>query len=143
MMARFCRYIEKVFDFGLLLGGMRDGRARPQIGLQAIWASAFFMFVMRRGSLNGIESDLRQPKRLQAVIGERRPSADTIGRSFALMEPESLRAILGVVNHRLSRNKALPSRWTLRFAALDGHEFFSLSTPLLCSMLSAHSYGER
>jgi hypothetical protein len=29
------------------------------------------------------------------------------------------------INHQMKRNKALPREWNLRFAAVDGHEFFS------------------
>ena len=41
MMGRFCRYIDKVFRFGKLVGTIHDSRSRPQIPTEAIWMSAF------------------------------------------------------------------------------------------------------
>jgi len=42
MMNRFCRYIEKVFDFGSRIAQLKDPRRRPRIPLGAIWGSVFF-----------------------------------------------------------------------------------------------------
>lgn len=125
MMTRFCQYIDKVFDFANEVAALRDTRPRPQIPTGAIWASAFFMCVMRRGSLNAIEADLRTPKRLDRFIGPRKPSADRISDVSCLIAPHQLRGMLKRMNHRLRRNKALPAPWHLRFAAVDGHEIFS------------------
>ena len=36
MMNRFCRYIEKVFDFGWRIAQLKDSRRRPRIPLRAI-----------------------------------------------------------------------------------------------------------
>ena len=126
MMARFCRYIEKVFDFGAALATLRDSRSKPQIPTSAVWMSAFLMFATRRGSLNAIESELRMPRRLEALVGSRKPSADTVGRVMGEIDSASVRKILRDNNHRLRRKKALDDNpWALRFAAVDGHEFFS------------------
>ena len=126
MMRRFCRYIDKVFDFAASVGGLRDGRSQPQIPTTAVWTSAFFMFATRQGSLNAIESELRVPRRLEALVGPRKPSADSIGRVMGQIDPGSLRQILRENNRRLRRKKALEDNpWALRFVALDGHEFFS------------------
>lgn len=126
MMARFARYIEKVFDFGQALATLRDSRTRPQIPTASVWTSAFLMFATRGGSLNALESELRVPKRLEALVGRRKPSADTIGRVMAQTHTAPLRKILRDNNHRLRRKKALDDNpWALRFAAVDGHEFFS------------------
>ncbi len=127
MLSRFFRYIDKVFDFGLLVDGISDSRVRPQRSTASIWLSGFMMFAMRRGSLNAIEQDLRVPRRLDALIGANKPGADTIGRVFGLMEPATLRTMLCRINHQLGRNKALTTTWPLRFAAVDAHEFFSLT----------------
>jgi hypothetical protein len=127
MMSRFCRYLDKVFDFGQRLRALQDSRSKPQIPTQAVWASVFFLFLTRRGSLNAIEGDLRTPRRMEALIGPRKPSADTMARVMALLPTEQLRADLSYYNHRLRRNKALDENpWPLRLVALDGHEFFSL-----------------
>lgn len=125
MFARFSRYLQKVFNFGLLVAKINDSRPKPRIAAQAIWSSAFAMAVLRSGSLNAIESALRQLRRLEKFVGPIKPSADTIGRVMARIDPEILRATLRTINHRLARNKVFANSWPLRFAAVDGHEFFA------------------
>jgi len=126
MMARFCRYIDKVFDFTAALRTLRDARTRPQIPTSAVWTSVFFMFATRRGSLNAIESELRAPRRLEPLVGRDKPSADTAGRVMGQIDVGPLHRMLRDNNHRLRRKKALEHNpWALRFAAVDGHEFFS------------------
>lgn len=125
MISRFCKYIEKVFDFGKNLRLFRDSRQKPQISIGAIRLSAFFMFAMRKGSINAIESELQIPKRMEKIVGKRKPKADIIGNVFAIIETDSLRQILSMINHRLKRNKALKTKSPLIFAAIDGHELFS------------------
>jgi len=126
MMARFCRYVEKVFDWSAQLGGLRDARPKPQIPAASVFLSALMMFAVRLGSVNALEAELRVPKRWDGVVGRRKPSADSVGRIAGLMDPECLRDILSHINHRLRRNKVLDDNpWALRFLALDGHELFS------------------
>jgi len=126
MMARFCRYLEKVFHWSELLAGLRDSRQRPQIPTAAIFTSALIMGVTRLRSLNALEGELRVPRRWEKIVGERKPSADRVGQVMALVDPETLRDMLSGINHKLRRNKALEDNpWALRFVALDGHEFFS------------------
>jgi len=126
MMARFCHYLEKVFDWGALLAGVGDSRARPQIPTAAIFTSALMMCVTRLRSLNALEGELRVPRRWEKIVGARKPSADRVGQVVALMDPAGLRDMLSGINHKLRRNKALEDNpWALRFVALDGHEFFS------------------
>jgi hypothetical protein len=137
MMLRFCRYVEKVFDFSQRVNGIRDSRQKPRIPTAAIWLSVFFMFAIRRGSLNAIESELHQSKRLTCLIGFHRPSADRMGDVFCLIPSEQLRAMLSGINHQLGRNKVFREEGPLRFAALDGHEFFSQSASVLSYLLSA------
>lgn len=141
MLARFSRYLEKLFDFGALLATVQDSRRKPQIPATAIWGSAFAMSVLRCGSLNAIESALRPSRRLERLVGPIKPSADTIGRVAAQIDPQILRTMLCKINHRLGRNKVFAKRWPLRFAAVDGHEFFSQQTPLLSGLQSAHDNG--
>ena len=131
MMARFCAYISKVFDLPAALATLQDDRERPQVCTMAVWSSVFALFATQRGSLHALEGELRIPKRLEALVGPRKPSADTIGRVFAGMDPQPLRALLAGIVRRLGRNKVLPSPWPLRFVVLDGHEFFSLPASLL------------
>ena len=93
--------------------------------------SAFAMFTMRRGSLNGIESELRVAKRLDGIVGLSKPSADRIEDVFCLIPSEDLRAMLCGINHRLGRNKVFNKGGRWRFVVLDGDEFFSLSKSVL------------
>jgi hypothetical protein len=79
MMSRFCRYVEKVFDFGQRLKAIHDTRRKPRIPTAAIWLSAFFMFVTRRGSLNAIECELHRSKRFDRLVGSHHPSTDRMG----------------------------------------------------------------
>jgi len=126
MMARFCRYIEKVYDWGERIAILRDSREKPQIPTRSVFLCAFMMFVNRLGSLNAMESELRVPRRWEKIVGERKPSADTIGLVAGKIDPETLRDLLCAINHQLRRNKALDeSPWPLRVVNLDGHEFFS------------------
>ena len=139
MMSRFCRYVEKVFDFGRNIDQLKDLRRRPRIPLEAIWGSVFFLFVLRQGSLNALEGQLRQPRRMERLIGPKKPSADRMGQVLSGMDPDQLRALLSGVNHQWGRNKGLKNGWPFRVGAVDGHEFFSLSSSLLSPMLGAPS----
>jgi Transposase DDE domain len=124
-MARFCAYVEKLFGLGSQLSKLTDNRTYPQIPTAAVFASVFTLFATRRGSLNGLEQDLRIPVRLRGIVGARVPSVDSIGRIYELMDSPPLRQILCDIAHQLKRNKALSSREGWYVAAVDGHEFFS------------------
>ena len=141
MMVRFCRYIEKVFDFGHQIQTLRDARKRPRIPTAALWGSVLFLFVMRHRSLNGMEQESRQPKRVERVIGKIKPSADRMGDVMGLMDPDQFREILSRINHQLGRNKVLRNNWPLRVGAFDGHEFFSQSISMLSPVLSPEGNG--
>jgi hypothetical protein len=141
MMRRFCCYIEKVFDFGQQIHCLLDARKRPRIPTAAIWGSVLFLFVMRHRSLNGMEQESRQPKRVERVIGKIKPSADRMGDVLGLMESDQLREMLSRINHQLGRNKALRNDWPLRVGAFDGHEFFSQSISMLSPVLSTEGNG--
>jgi hypothetical protein len=125
MMARFCRYIEKVFDFAEQMNSLRDARKQPRIPTGSLWASVFFLFVLRRGSLHAMESELRRPKRMEKLIGKSKPSADRIGDVMGFIDPDHLRERLFRINHQLGRNKVFAKGGAWRFVAVDGHEFFS------------------
>jgi hypothetical protein len=125
MMSRFCRYVEKVFDFGLRIGQLKDPRQRPHIPLGAIWSRFFFLFALRQRSLHAMEGQLRQPRRMGRLIGPRKPSADRMGQVLSFIDPDQLRAMLSGINHQLERNKRLKNNWPFRVGVIDGHEFFS------------------
>jgi hypothetical protein len=125
MMARFCRYIEKVFDFSEQIKELREARKWPRIVAKAVWGNVFFLFVMRQKSLNAMEQEVRKSKRMERLIGKIKPRADRLGDGLGFIEAERLREMLPRMNHQVGRNKALQSDWRLRVAATDGHEFFS------------------
>ena len=121
MFRRFCRYAAKVFDLPSLMAGLRDKRLCPQFSTQQVWATVVSLLVTGRASLYGVEADRRRGQR----PGTGPPSDDTLGRVFNALDPEPVRQMLVAINRRLKRNKALPLVSNLRFAAVDGHEFFS------------------
>jgi len=125
MMARFCRYVDKVFQFGQLLKALRDTRQQPVIPTSAVFASAWTLFATARGSLNSIEKEVRIPSRLRGLVGPHAPSADTIGRVYKQIDSEALRQMLSSINHQVRRNKALGPGGELMIVGVDGHEFFS------------------
>jgi hypothetical protein len=124
-MARFCAYADKGFGLGQRLPTLSDGRPRPRIKTAAVFAAAFTLFATRRGSLNGMEPDLRIPKRLRGIVGAQPPSVDSVGRIYAGMHSQPLRDLVRDIARQLKRNKALTSREDWYMAAVDGHEFFS------------------
>ena len=141
MMKRFCRYVEKVFDFGRKMDQLKDSRREPRIPLKSIWGSVFFLFILRQRSLNAMEGQLRQPQRMERLIGSQKPSADRMGQVLSLIDPHQLRVMLSGINHQLGRNKGLKNGWPFRVGAIDGHEFFSLPSSLLSAMLKAAAAG--
>ena len=98
MMARFCRYIEKVFSFGDQIKRLSDMRPKPQIPTAAIFLSAFMMYVTHLQSHPSAEGRWKSsypseegPGRWEKIVGKRKPSADRIGEVGALMDTESFR----------------------------------------------------
>jgi hypothetical protein len=142
MMARFCAYLEKVFAFGSRLGDLRDTRLRPVIPTASVFAAALTMFATGRGSLHGLEPDLRVPARLRGLVGPRLPSSDTIGRVYAGMDSGPLRQMLRDIACQLKRNKAFANGGDWYFVAVDGHEFFRQSETLLRAMPEAHPHHQ-
>ena len=59
MLRRFIRYVDRVFDFWALVGTVRDSRRHPCISAQAVFYSAFLLFLLRFGSLNALEAHFR------------------------------------------------------------------------------------
>lgn len=141
MMARFCAYVEKVFDLGARLGALRDARLRPLIPTSGVFASVLVMFASGRKSLNALEPDLRIPARLRGLVGRRVPSVDTIGRIYATMDCQGLREMLRGIAGQLKRNKAVSNGGDWYFAAVDGHEFFRQPQALLPALPDPHDYG--
>jgi len=104
------------------LEAITDGRRQGRIPTRTIMRGAVVMFLSRLGSLNALEQS--RPSRFwQDWLGGALPSADTIGRVCALVEPAGVRAVARQVYARLKRNKALPELVPgLALAVVDGHE---------------------
>jgi hypothetical protein len=125
MMTRFCAYIDKVFQFRQQAATLTDARPQPVIPTKAVFATAFAMFATHRGSLNAMDLQRRFPSRLRDIVGPHVPSADTVGRVYALLDSSVLRQVLRAVHLRIKRNKMLNKTTGYVFAAVDGHEFFA------------------
>jgi len=121
MFRRFCRYAAKVFDLPAWMAALRDGRRFPQFSTQQVWGTVVSLLVTGRASLYAVEADRHCGQRRGTDL----PSDDTLGRVFDTLDSEPVRQMLTAINHQMKRNKALPLISNLRFAAVDGHEFFS------------------
>ena len=127
MLQRFRNYIEKVFDFSALVAGLEDTRRGASVETESIWMSGWLMFVCRLDSLNALEIELKYTKKLNRFVGPRKASADTIGRTYGLLELAGPREMLASIALQLKRNKVLDPwrRDNLICVAFDGHELFS------------------
>ncbi len=80
------------------------------------------MFLARLGSLNALEQTHASRSWQRWLLGAL-PSADTVGRVCAQVEPSDVRALHHHIYVRLKRMKALvPPAHGLMAAAIDGHE---------------------
>lgn len=104
------------------LDAVRDRRGQGRIPTRAILRSVVVMFLSRLGSLNALEQS--GPSQFWSRwLGQAMPSADTVGRVCALIEPGDVRAIQHRVYSRLKRMKALPPLvGGLTVGVLDAHE---------------------
>ena len=140
-MARFYRYLDKVFQFQDRVARLTDSRPEPVISTAAVFGTAFAMFATCRGSLNGIDQQRHFPGRLQRFVGPRLPSGDTVGRVYAQLDSDALRQVLRDVHLRIKRNKMLGDTSGWVFAAVDGHEFFRQPQTLLLAVPDPHLEG--
>jgi hypothetical protein len=102
-----------------------DLRRRPHVVVLDVFRAVLVLFAERLGSLNALEEVLR--RRGRPLVRPGFISADTVGYSYARLEPEGLRRILEDLCKTARRNKSLQRRnprlpWTI---AIDGHELFS------------------
>lgn len=101
---------------------MTDTRKRPLIPTRQVVGSAFVMILARLGSLNALEH-ARSSRFWNQWLGGAMPSADTLGRVFALTDCDTIRDGIHELYTRLKRNKALEPPWhELVPLVLDGHE---------------------
>lgn len=125
MIRRFWRYASKVFDLPKLVSNLRDDRRKPVYSAPDVWRTVALLFATGRPSLHAIEAERSGRKRRGPPRATGPPSDDTLGRVFDGLDSAPLRWMLMRINHQLKRNKVLPREGNLRFAAVDGHEFFS------------------
>jgi len=99
-----------------------DGRQYPQIPTGVVTRALMAMHLGRLGSLNSLEQ-LRKSPKLSKFVGDRLPSADTLGRVAALIDTGSIRAVNQDIYSQLKRKKALELvGHGLTAMAIDGHE---------------------
>lgn len=127
MLARLAGYLEQLFQFRRRVDSLRDFRARPQIPTGNVWLTVFLMFVLRLGSFNAVEQQLRRPRRWERWVGTRKPSADTLARTLSCFSQTELRELIAEVCRSCWRRKAIHARPgdAYRVVALDGHELNS------------------
>jgi hypothetical protein len=101
------KYAQKVLQVPAALSLIQDSRKLPQIPTSVIVKSALSMFMARVGSLNALEQLKQKSFVLREFIGAELPSADTIGRVFALIDPETIRRANHDIYTELKRNKSL------------------------------------
>ncbi len=119
-------YLEARFEFRDLVDQLRDRRCRPQIPTANVWLSTFLLFAFRMRSLNELEQELRRRERSESFVGQRKPSADTVGRVMDKLCLEGLRQLLVRINRRSWRSKAIHTRAaeSYKVVAVDGHELW-------------------
>jgi len=108
-----------------VIGNITDSRRRPRISSQLTAQSVLVMFLSRLGSLNALEQTRTSPfwrKWLPASL----PSADSTGRIFSLIDPDTVREVNRHIYTRLKRNKSIRSPYHgLMALVVDGHESHS------------------
>lgn len=116
------RYAGKLVDLEGLTEAAQDSRKSPRISACTVVRSVLVMKLGRLGSLNALEQT-HGSRFWPKFLGRALPSADTLGRVCALMEPEPIRGMLHELYGALKRNKALgPPEHGLMVGILDGHE---------------------
>lgn len=105
-----------------MLSQVTDSRQMPKIPTITVVKSVLLMILSRLGSLNALEQ-LKGSKKLRKFLGDCLPSADTLGRVFALMDTDTIREVQHDIYDCLKRNKAFkPPGHGLIALAIDGHE---------------------
>lgn len=142
MTRRFACYIEKVFELGRRLAAVRDSRQKPKITTAAVLLCVVLLQATRLASLHAMALQMRNNRRWAALLGRRSISDDSMGRIVNQVQTGDLRQMLRQINLLLRRNKLLTDNpWPLRFVALDGHEFFSLTQSPLPGLPPAPAPG--
>jgi len=116
-------YAGKVFSIPAKLRRVSDQRPKPQIPTFRALFPLLIMFLGRFGSLNSLEKTRKGRDWKQILDGGELPSADTVGRIAAQVDPQGLRGIMVDFCRDLRKNKALPKLGgDLVALVFDGHE---------------------
>lgn len=108
-----------------MIDNITDSRRRPRISSQLTAQSVLVMFLSRLGSLNALEQARLSPFWQKWLKGSL-PSADSTGRIFSLINPDSIRAGNLHIYTCLKRNKSIQSPYNgLMALVVDGHESHS------------------
>jgi hypothetical protein len=118
---RFETYLDKVFDFPLLVAAQPEGRQSPRHAWQKVFDAVFLGAAMQIPSLLQIQAeccDGSLAKRIGPI------SDDTLGYALQRQSAEPVFALGCVIARRLKRNGVLRSDWSrgLVVAAVDGIE---------------------
>lgn len=104
------------------IGGIKDGRKRPQKKTRGILLGVMTMALTRLGSLNGLEQSGKS-EFVKRLAEEKPASADTVGRVMGLLNNDDLRENIRHIYSRMKRNKALkPMAGNMFALIIDGHE---------------------
>jgi len=104
------------------VGTLTDAREQPRIPAGRVAKTIFMMTLARMGSFNALEQTSGS-RAWRGILDGEPPSADTLARVSAGMDPDALRAELHALYSCLKRNKALAAPWHgLVSLVLDGHE---------------------
>jgi hypothetical protein len=104
------------------VGKLSDTRREPRIPCARVAKTLFVTTLAQLGSFNALEQTAGS-RAWRGLIDGEPPSADTLGRVAAGMDPDEVRGELRALYSRLKRNKALPAPWHGLIAlVLDGHE---------------------
>jgi len=116
------RYSEKIFGLSeKVIGRVGDDRPCPRIPTAVLLKCGVGLFWARLGSLNALET-VAKASLWRKWLGRSPASADTMGRVYAGIEADELRAGIHHIYAQLKRNKALPDIGGLGVAVVDGHE---------------------
>jgi hypothetical protein len=107
------------------LAALTDSRIRPRILTKTVTRAVLVMLLSRLGSLHALGQSKASPW-WRGWLGQSLPSADSLGRIVALLDPDQLREVLHEQYVRLRRSKAVaPTAGGLTALILDGHELHS------------------
>lgn len=105
MLSRFARYIERRWSFVDHVGTLGDSRQNSQIPTANVFLTVFLTHVLRLGSFNGAEQQLRMPNRWETWAGSPKPSADTLAYALERFELDPLREWLCLLCQQAKRRK--------------------------------------